>query len=189
MALRHAVLAALLDGEYSGYQLAKVFDVGVANFWYAAPQQLYGELAKLERDGLITGRQVIQRHRPNKRLFTLTGAGVAELERFASAPAKPLVLRDDLAVKVHAVDHVDPEPVLAQLAERASTAAAKLALYERTLRELRQDTDEETFLRDGERVGPYLTCLAGCRLERTVHDWCVDTARVLRQRARTGSHP
>ncbi|MFD0475577.1 hypothetical protein ACFQ0B_50665 [Nonomuraea thailandensis] len=37
MALRHAVLAALLDGEYSGYQLTKIFDVGVSNFWYAAP--------------------------------------------------------------------------------------------------------------------------------------------------------
>ena len=30
MALRHAVLAVLLGGELSGYQLAKVFDTGVA---------------------------------------------------------------------------------------------------------------------------------------------------------------
>jgi DNA-binding PadR family transcriptional regulator len=40
MALRHAVLAALLEGEVSGYQLAKRFDVSVANFWSASPQQL-----------------------------------------------------------------------------------------------------------------------------------------------------
>jgi hypothetical protein len=33
MALRHAVLAAMLDGGFSGYQLAKIFDVGVSNFW------------------------------------------------------------------------------------------------------------------------------------------------------------
>ena len=33
MALRHALLAALLEGEASGYQLAKRFDVAVANFW------------------------------------------------------------------------------------------------------------------------------------------------------------
>ena len=44
MALRHAVLAALLEGEASGYQLAKRFDVSVANFWSATPQQLYREL-------------------------------------------------------------------------------------------------------------------------------------------------
>ena len=47
MALRHAVLAVLLDEELSGYQLAKAFDVSVANFWHALPQQLYVELAKL----------------------------------------------------------------------------------------------------------------------------------------------
>lgn len=72
MALRHAVLAALLDGELSGYQLAKAFDVGVANFWYAQPQQLYAELTRLEQQGLVAGREVVQESRPNKRLFHVT---------------------------------------------------------------------------------------------------------------------
>ncbi|MFE6613371.1 PadR family transcriptional regulator [Amycolatopsis sp. NPDC057786] len=57
MSLRHAVLAASLSGEYSGYRLTKAFDVGVANFWYAQPQQLYLELSKLENDGLTSGRE------------------------------------------------------------------------------------------------------------------------------------
>src|SRR5438067_730598 len=115
MALRHAVLAALLDGEYSGYQLAKIFDAGMANFWYAVPQQLYAELTKLERAGLTASRQVIQHDRPNKRLHTVTEAGIAELERFAAAAAKPSFIRDDLLLKVHAVDRLDPAPPIAQL--------------------------------------------------------------------------
>ncbi|MFF5205068.1 PadR family transcriptional regulator [Streptosporangium sp. NPDC000396] len=182
MALRHAVLAALLDGEYSGYQLAKIFDVGVSNYWYAVPQQLYGELAKLEKEGLITGRQVIQRDRPNKRVFTVTEAGIDELAAFAAATAKPLSLRDDLAVKVQAVDHLDPVPVIAQLEERAAGSAAKIAFYEQALRRLRGDLDEESFLREGRRVGPYLTCLGGLRLERANRGWCLSTAEVLRER-------
>ncbi|WP_230466116.1 PadR family transcriptional regulator [[Actinomadura] parvosata] len=183
MALRHAVLAALLDGEYSGYQLTKIFDVGVSNFWYAAPQQLYAELAKLEADGLVAGREVVQRGRPNKRLFKVTDAGLEELAAFAATPAKPLLLRDDLAVKVHAADLVDPAPLIAQLRERAQEAAAKLALFEQTLRRLRGDLGEEEFLREGERIGPYLSCLAGCRLEREMRDWCQETARTLEERA------
>src|SRR5258708_5732179 len=99
MALSHAVLAALLDGEYSGYQLAKIFDVGVSNFWYAAPQQLYAELARLEEDGLIRGRQVMQHRRPNKRVFTVTDAGIGELRHFAAAATRPLFIRDDLPSK------------------------------------------------------------------------------------------
>ena len=44
MSLRHAILTALLDGEASGYELAKHFDLSVANFWHALPAQLYPEL-------------------------------------------------------------------------------------------------------------------------------------------------
>ncbi|MEU8247623.1 PadR family transcriptional regulator [Nonomuraea sp. NPDC048916] len=183
MALRHAVLAALLDGEYSGYQLTKIFDMGVSNFWYAAPQQLYSELTRLEGDGLISGREVVQRGRPNKRVFTVTEAGLGELAAFTAAPGRPLLIRDDLAVKVHAVDLLDPAPVVAQLRERAAEAAAKLAIFEKTLLRMRGDLDEQAFLRQGERVGPYLSCLAGCRLEREMRDWCLSTARTLSERA------
>ncbi|MFI6919247.1 PadR family transcriptional regulator [Nonomuraea spiralis] len=183
MALRHAVLAALLDGEYSGYQLTKIFDVGVSNFWYAAPQQLYAELTRLESDGLVSGREVVQRGRPNKRVFQVTPAGLDELAAFAAAPAKPLLIRDDLAVKVHAADRLDPAPLIAQLLDRAEEAAAKLAYFDKTLLRLRGDLDEESFLRAGERVGPYLSCLAGCRLEREMRDWCLSTARTLGERA------
>ena len=60
MSLRDAVLAALLEGESSGYDLAKSFDASVANFWMATPQQLYRELDRLAEQGLIQARFVHQ---------------------------------------------------------------------------------------------------------------------------------
>ncbi|MGW7102119.1 PadR family transcriptional regulator [Streptomyces sp. NPDC054838] len=182
MALRHAVLAALLDEELSGYQLAKAFDMGVANFWHALPQQLYAELAKLEREGLITGREVVQETRPNKRLFKVTEAGLGELERFTAAATKPSVIRDDLLVKVQAADHVDTEVLVAQLTERIAVAEAKIDLFDTLLRTMRGDLPEEQFLRHGNRIGPYLTCLRGLHFERANRDWYERTARVLRER-------
>lgn len=179
MALRHAVLAALLDGEYSGYQLAKVFDTGVANFWHALPQQLYTELAKLEAEGLITGRRVIQHDRPNKRVYTVTEAGMAELARFTAAESKPSFVRDDLLVKVHAADRTDAATVIAQLLERAAQAEAKIALFDSTLRQLRGDLDEQEYLMRGDRIGPYLTCLRGKRFEQENLDWCLRSAEVI----------
>src|SRR5258708_20229213 len=89
MALRDAVLAALLEGEASGYQLAKRFDVSVANFWSATPQQLYRELDRLEAEGLLDAHVVRQQRRPDKRGFTLTDGGRADLHRFTGPPAKP----------------------------------------------------------------------------------------------------
>ncbi|MFE6182948.1 PadR family transcriptional regulator [Streptomyces sp. NPDC056465] len=182
MALRHAVLAALLDGEYSGYQLAKAFDIGVANFWHALPQQLYAELAKLEKDRLVAGRQVVQETRPNKRLFRVTDAGLAELETFAATLSKPSFIRDDLLVKVQAADHIGVGPVIEQLDERASAAEARIELFGKLLRQMRGDADEEEFLLRGERIGPYLTCLRGLAFERDNRDWCLRISAVLRER-------
>lgn len=182
MALRHAVLAALLDEELSGYQLAKAFDMGVANFWHALPQQLYAELAKLEGAGLVTGREVVQDSRPNKRLFQVTDAGLTELERFAATSAKPSFIRDELLVMVQVSDRVDSEEVIAQLVARAAFAAAKVELFGTLLRKIRGDRDEEEFLRHGERIGPYLTCLRGLAFEQGNLDWCERSAAVLRRR-------
>ncbi len=182
MALRHAVLAALLDGEYSGYQLAKAFDVGVANFWHALPQQLYAELARLEKEGFITGRQVVQETRPNKRLFRVTDAGVTELERFAAATSKPSFIRDDLLVKVQAADRVGAGPVIEQLEERAAIAEGKIELFGKLLRKMRGDAEEDEFLRHGERIGPYLTCLRGLAFEEDNRRWCLRIAGVLKAR-------
>jgi len=186
MALRHAVLAALLDEELSGYQLTKAFDMGVANFWHALPQQLYAELAKLEQDGLIAGREVVQDARPNKRLFQVTPAGLAELERFAATATKPSFIRDDLLVKAQTADHVDTGALIAQLTERAVFAKGKIALFDELLRKMRGDRSEEEFLRHGERIGPYLTCLRGLAFEQGNRDWCERVVTVLRER-RTGS--
>ncbi len=182
MALRHAVLAALLDEELSGYQLAKAFDMGVANFWHALPQQLYAELARLEAEGLVAGREVVQDTRPNKRLFKVTDAGLAELERFAATAGKPSFIRDDLLVKVQAADHLDTEVLVAHLTERAAFAEAKIELLGGLLATMRGDRGEEEFLRHGERIGPYLTGRRGLDFERGNRDWCLRTAAVLRDR-------
>ena len=184
MALKHAVLAALLTGELSGYQLAKAFDVGVANFWHALPQQLYAELARLESAGLIEGREVVQDSRPNKRLFTVTTAGHATLQEFVDSSAKPSFMRDDLVVMVHAVDGVDPATVIERLHERKSFAEAKIRLFDGLLDQMRGDQSEDDFLATSDRIGPYLTCLRGRTFEQENVTWCERTASILKDRNR-----
>jgi DNA-binding PadR family transcriptional regulator len=183
MALRHAVLAALLEGEASGYQLAKRFDVSVANFWSATPQQLYRELDRLEDDGLVHGRLVRQRRRPDKRVVTLTDSGRAELHRFTSTAAKPVAMRDELLVMLQAVDVGDVGSITKELLSRLDRANAKLALYDRLLDDMCDGQDEEIFQNDAERIGPYLTLMGGRMYERANIDWCTAALEVLRRRS------
>lgn len=180
MALRHAVLATLLDGDASGYELAKHFDASVANFWHALPQQIYGELRQLEQQGLIRGRAVRQRGRPDKRVFTITRAGEQQLRAFAAAPTKPGALKEDLAVKVYAAAVADPEALIAALHQRAAQSAVKLERYQRQADAL---VDPE-----GADLGPSLTLVRGIAYERENIDWCALAAERLR-RASSGGQP
>ncbi len=182
MALCHAVLAALLGGEASGYQLAKRFDVSVANFWSATPQQLYRELERLERDGLLRARVVQQRRRPNKRVFTLTAAGRKELRAFTAQPARPTAMRDDLLVKLQAVDVGDREAVREAISTRLDQARSKLAGYDRMRNDLLAGRDEDEYLRDAERVGPYLTLMAGRMYEQLNIRWAKAVLKILADR-------
>jgi DNA-binding PadR family transcriptional regulator len=185
MALRHALLAALLEGEASGYQLAKRFDVSVANFWSATPQQLYRELDRAEGDGLVRARLVRQQRRPDKRVFTLTDAGRAELRRYTGTSAKPVAMRDELLVKVQAIDVGDAPAVTKELMARRQRAQAKLATYDRLLADMLDGRDEETFERQSERIGPYLTLMGGRMYEQANIRWCTAALEVLSSEPRS----
>ena len=185
MALRQAVLAALLEGGASGYQLAKRFDVSVANFWSATPQQLYRELDRLESDGFVQARLVRQQRRPDKRVFTLTDGGRAELRRYTATPAKPVAMRDELLVKLQAVDVGDAHAVTKELMVRLDRARAKLASYDRLLAGMLDGRDEATFERDADRIGPYLTLMGGRMYEQTNIQWCTAALQVLSSERRS----
>ncbi|WP_406443438.1 PadR family transcriptional regulator [Streptomyces sp. NBC_00631] len=183
MALRNAVMAALLEGEASGYDLAKGFDATVANFWAATPQQLYRELERMEAEGLVTARVVEQERRPNKRLFSLTPAGRDAVRAYtAEPPARPSVVRDELLVKVQCADAGDLGAVRAAVAERMEWATAKLARYERIRQRLLAGRSEEAYFAEAERVGPYLTLLRGMAFERENLQWGDLVLRRLEQR-------
>lgn len=183
MSLKYAVLAALLEGEASGYDLAKIFDVSVSNFWAATPQQLYRELDRLAADGLIDARVVPQERRPNKRMFTLSDAGRADLAAFTAKPPKPSAMRDELMVKVQAVDVGEPAAVRAHIEERMEWARGKLARYERLRGHLLGGLDEAEFLVGGARVGPYLTLLRGISFEEENLRWGQRLLTILERRA------
>ncbi|MFF1923285.1 PadR family transcriptional regulator [Streptomyces sp. NPDC058221] len=189
MSLKYAVLAALLEGEASGYDLAKVFDVSVADFWSATPQQLYRELDRLAESGLIEARVVEQLRRPNKRVFTLTATGRESLSTFTAQPPRPTAIRDELLVMTQAVDGGDREAVRASVEERMEWARAKIARYERLRERLLDGRDEEAFVAEAGRIGPYLTLMRGRSFEEENLRWGEKVLEILDRRTASGAGP
>ena len=182
MSLRAAVLAALLEGESSGYDLAKDFDASVANFWPATPQQLYRELDRLAEQGLIRARVVHQERRPNKRMFSLTEAGHDAIRQFTAKAPKPSVIRDELLVKVQAADAGDMRAVRELIVERLQWARAKSQRYERLRAHLLDGRGEEEYLAQAERIGPYLTLIRGISFEEENIRWAEHALAVIERR-------
>ncbi|ATA27204.1 PadR family transcriptional regulator [Mycobacterium lepraemurium] len=182
MSLRDAVLAALLEGESSGYDLAKDFDASVANFWPATPQQLYRELDRLAGQGLIRARVVHQQRRPNKRMFSLTAAGRAAIRRFTATAPKPSVIRGELLIKVRAADAGDMRAVRDAIRERRDWATAKLARYQRLRARLLDGRSKEDYLARAERIGLYLTLIRGISFEEDNIRWAEHVLAVIARR-------
>jgi DNA-binding PadR family transcriptional regulator len=187
MSLRDAVLAALLEGESSGYDLAKEFDASVANFWMATPQQLYRELDRLAEQGLIEARIVQQERRPNKRLFSLTDAGHQAIREFTARPPKPSAIRDELMIKIQASDAGDTAAVRDFIGERLSWAEAKVQRYQRLRQRLLDGRSEAEFLANADRIGPYLTLMRGLSFEEENVRWAQRALTIVDQRHGAGS--
>jgi len=187
MSLRDAVLAALLEGESSGYDLAKGFDASVANFWPATPQQLYRELDRLAEDGLIRARVVHQERRPNKRMFSLTEAGREAIRQFTAKAPKPSVIRDELLIKVQAADAGDMSAVRERIIERLRWASAKSQRYERLRARMLDGRSEEEYLDQADRIGPYLTLIRGISFEEENIRWAEHALAVIERRLSTAA--
>lgn len=183
MALKHAVIASLLDGEASGYDLAKRMDISVANFWHVLPTQLYAELRRLEEEGLIEGEEVPQERRPNKRVFSITDAGRHELERFTREEPRPMAAKDELLVQIQAADFGDLEAVANSIDERRKAAEIRLAVFEGLKRDFLRGRDEETYLATARRIGPYINLRRACDFERENIEWYRWAVKAMRARA------
>ena len=100
MALREVILTVLARGEMTGYEITKDFEAVYVHFWRASHQQVYRELARLNKDGQVTVKVVAQESRPDKKVYAITKRGMEELKRWIVAPTEPPRPQYDLLVKL-----------------------------------------------------------------------------------------
>ncbi|SRR6266496_6110928 len=177
MALSHAILATLLSEPVSGYRLAKRFNRAIGYFWQATHQQIYRELADLEKHGWA--RRVSSSSESAEKLYSLTAQGKDFLAQWIAQPSEPGVLREDLLVKVRAGSLVAPEVLVTELRRRRAIHAEKLAMY-RALQE--RDFPEPRLLSYEQRL-LYLPLLRGLMFEADNVAWCDEAIDFLQEGA------
>lgn len=174
MALGDAILACLTERPMTGYELAKTFDASIGFFWKADHQQIYRELSRLRDKGHVQGREVVQSGKPNKLVYTLTTEGRAALKHWAARPSVPPSIKDDLLVRLYALDCVDVEPLRTDLMARLEHHRDRYERYERLLNKRFPDGAAPPA-----DIGKMLGLRIGMRHERVVVEWCEEALDAL----------
>jgi PadR family transcriptional regulator, regulatory protein AphA len=126
MSLKYAILGFLNISPKTGYDLQKKNEQTLSHFWSSTQSQVYRTLKELEEAGLIESEITIQREKPNKRMYSLTGAGREDLIRWLSGPVDPAPHRNAFLVQLFFSDPVSPQTICGNLAHYREGLSAKL---------------------------------------------------------------
>jgi PadR family transcriptional regulator, regulatory protein AphA len=130
MSLDYALLGFLNYHPYTGYDLKKIFDTSVRHFWPADQSQIYRTLARLMEQGLAEMEKVPQEDKPDRKLYSITDAGRAELLKFLAGPPPMGDARSAPLIQVFFAGQLSDKEVLEKFEGYAATMRAILSQYE-----------------------------------------------------------
>jgi PadR family transcriptional regulator AphA len=175
MSLRHALLGMLAEHPDTGYALRKRFERSLANVWSAETSQIYPELARLERDGLIT--QSASGPRRSK-IYSATPAGVSEVKRWLMDVEPNRSSRNELLLRVFFFFLLDAAEIRRLLRDEIEYHRELLARYEEIDKALKGSP------RPGSRFGR-IVLQWGLRYEPAFIEW-LEWAATQASRAQKG---
>ncbi len=115
MDMKTLCLGALSRGDASGYEIKKAFEEGpLSHIHEASFGAIYPALTDLERHGLVTGREMAQEKRPDKKVYALTGDGLRTLHLALQEPPARDKTRSDFLFILF-LGHLMEAPRLAEL--------------------------------------------------------------------------
>jgi|SRR5947209_624366 len=148
----YLILGMLRSGASNGYAIKRAVDLSTRFFWASSFAQIYPELARLERDGYVAGRDAPHGER-RRRSYRITAKGERALERWLTSPDLPdIESRDEGLLRLFFADALASDDALA-LVRRLREQAERL---ERDLRGQilpRAEAAGLRFPRDAARLG------------------------------------
>lgn len=136
--LRFAILELLEHKPLSGYELKRRFGGSIVFFWRANQSQIYRELRKMEKAGLILGHKVTHEWRPTKTIYEVTPKGREETVKWLRKAPRLQAIKDEMMLKCFAFNLVSPEDAEAQIRHHQHLHEESLEGYLKTRKQLQQ---------------------------------------------------
>jgi DNA-binding PadR family transcriptional regulator len=178
---QYALLGMLTLGAMSGYDIKKLFDNSLRNFWGESFGQIYPILRRLVHEGLATVQKQPENVRTARKVYAITPAGRAALRAWLQEPVEAPTFRLELLLKLFFGPEMPVETSRRHVQRYRDEAARTLEVYEALEARLR-----------GERPGHaglaywLMTLDYGRTYASGVVDWCERTLRRLDAQAGAG---
>ena len=178
----YVLLGLLTVREMSGYDLKLLADRSIKHFyWSPTKSQIYSELRRLESHALVTMREIIQEHRPDKRLYSITPAGREAIQQWLeSTDVKPDTYKSLFLLKVF-LGHLLPQDTFMSLfEERRQQIEEELQRCEKQQHDLEEQMQQSATAEDASF--PLLTLQNGIGRIRAELAWMQATLNKLQKR-------
>ncbi len=173
--LRFAILELLERKPLSGYELKRRFNGSLGFFWRANQSQIYRELRKMEKAGLIVGHKVTHEWRPTKTVYESTSKGRAETASWLRKPLKIQAIKDEMMLKCFAFNLISDDEADAQLEHNRRYHQKQLDVYLQIERQLEERHGPLDRTRDPILFWNVQTLYYAIQYERMYLEWCSHT--------------
>jgi PadR family transcriptional regulator AphA len=171
------ILGMLKLGIPTGYDIKKAIDTSTRFFWGASFGQIYPELKRLRRAGLVRAEQQ-PRGKVKRTAYSLTPKGERALHDWLTdTETFTFEMRDEGLLRLFFGDALSREEVVANLRSEAGYIDEALARF----REI--EVDARTGFAAEDQLHPYLALLYGIGLTEWMRDWRLETAKRLEEGA------
>lgn len=177
--LSYGLLSLIAVEPCTGYDLTQRIQL----FWNANHSQIYPLLAQLEEKGYVRFTLVPQSDKPDKKVYTITPAGVEAVQQWITEPTDYPVVRDEFALKTFSLFLVDKPAVRALLAEKMKHLDEKLARLNKRLEQVgaRREPGDEPYDLDSPMFGAQILIEKSIATKYAEREWCLNTLRRLEE--------
>jgi len=171
---RYALLGMLSIRPMSGYDIKKLIEASISNFWTESYGQIYPILKTLVAEKLVTRTTQKQSGKPERHVYDLTAAGRKVLRDWLARPPASKVARNELLLKLFFGEEI-PVPVslahLAAFRQRQNELLERYATIELEIRTKHKENPNAPFW--------LITVRYGRSESEALVRWCDEATKIL----------
>ncbi len=165
--LKYALLGMLNKQSMTGYELMKLFEGALSEFWSVKHSQIYPELKRLTEEGMVTYQVEISGNVLEKKLYSITELGKKDFMDWLGKPHKmKSTPKEEFRLQLFYSSALTPERQIYILQDQLEQHQIRLKHLKES-----QSSFFEVPKRGTYEFSDYLVLLGAIRREESACDW------------------